>query len=243
MIDYNFILNTGITISSSGTSGDPTQYFQPPSKLKAANIVARDSQHITNLSKIYTCCKLTHAGGLLAQTLPALEIGAEVCIKNFSAYDFIKDIPYFTHTHLTPLHAKAIMLTKGFEFLNFKGIWITCGAEPVSWQIIESFVSKGATFMVNWGMSEIGPIAINTVFDDLYKVIEYKEYATTDISILGDNFYCDYKIENGELVVKGDICVFDGWYNTKDKVKLINDILFYQGRTNKDIDIWVSQKK
>ena len=42
--------------------------------------------------------------------------------------------------------------------------------------------------------------------------------------------------ENGELVVKGDICIYDDWYQTKDKVKEVDGVLFYLGRTNKEVD-------
>jgi hypothetical protein len=86
------ILSNGITIHSSGTSGEPNAYFQSPNKIKIANELARDRQQIDKSSKVYTCCKITHAGGLLAQTLPALEIGAEVDIEDFNAYAFVRKI-------------------------------------------------------------------------------------------------------------------------------------------------------
>jgi acyl-CoA synthetase (AMP-forming)/AMP-acid ligase II len=241
-IDYKFILENGITISSSGTSGIRKEYFQTPEKIKAANRVAVEAQKISKNSRIYTCCKTTHAGGLLAQTLPALSIGATVDIEKFSAYDFVRKVKNYTHTHITPLHAKAIMMTKGFKEINLKGIRITCGADPVTWDVIESFVSRGAIFITNWGMSEIGPIAINTVFDTLDKVLEYKSKAPSNATILGDNFYCDYKIVDSELAVKGDICIYNNWYFTKDKVELKNNILFYKGRTNVEVDFFSPKK-
>ena len=241
-IDIDEILKNGITIQSSGTSGTPKSFFQSPAKIKAANLVALESQNITKASKIYTCCKLTHAGGLLAQTVPALSIGADVDIVKFSAYDFVRDINKYTHSHITPLHAKAIMLTKGFKSLDLSGIWITCGAEPVTWDIVESFVDRGATFMTNWGMSEIGPIAVNTVFKNLDEVYFHKSLTPDNATLLGDRYYCDIKIENQELVAKGDISIYNDWYYTKDKVVKIDNRLYYLGRTNKEIDIWKSIK-
>jgi acyl-coenzyme A synthetase/AMP-(fatty) acid ligase len=232
------ILSNGIVIHSSGTSGDPKEYFQSPLKIKAGNIVARDRQHIAKSSKIYTCCKISHAGGLLAQTLPAIEIGAEVDIEDFNAYTFVKKIKNYTHSHITPLHARAIMMTKGFRDLDLTGVWITCGADPVTWDIIESFVSKGATFLANWGMSEIGPIAINTVFDSMDKIGHYKSLCPNNATILGDVAACEFKTVNSELHVKGDISIYNDWYATKDKVISVQGILFYQGRTNKEIDLW-----
>lgn len=236
--DYKEILSNGITIHSSGTTNQPTPYFQSPEKIKIANEIARLRQQISKSSKIYTCCKLTHAGGLLAQTLPALEIGAQVDIEDFNAYQFVKKIKNYTHTHITPLHAKAIMMTKQFHHLDLTGIWVTCGADPVTWHIIESFVNKGAKFLTNWGMSEVGPIAISTLFDSIEKTLYYKSLCPADATILGDVASCEVKLVDNELFVRGKISIYDDWYATKDKVVSKQAVLFYQGRTNKEIDLW-----
>jgi len=242
MINYKDILTNGITITSSGTSGPVKSFFQSPEKLKHANHVALASQGITKDSKVYTCCKTTHAGGLLAQTLPALSIGATVDVVNFNAYDFVRDVKNYTHTHITPKHAQAIMLTKGFKDLDLSGVWITCGADPVTWDIIEAFVLRGAVFMTNWGMSEIGPVAINKVFSDIETVREFKESAPDNSTILGDAKYCEYKVVDNELYVRGDTCIFDDWYATKDTVVVQNDTLFYTGRKNVVVDLYNPQK-
>jgi len=240
--DFRQILSNGIVIHSSGTSGSPKSYFQSPLKIKTANEVALNRQQISKSSKVYTCCKLTHAGGLLAQTLPALEIGAEVDIEDFNAYSFVRKIKNYTHSHITPLHAKAIMMTKGFRNLDLTGVWITCGADPITWDIIESFVSKGARFLANWGMSEVGPIAINTLFDSMDKVFYYKSLCPSNATILGDIASCDFKITDRELWVRGNISIYEDWYATKDLVVNNQGILFYQGRTNKEIDLWNPMK-
>lgn len=241
-LNYQKILQTGVEIYSSGTSGQPKPFFQTPEKLESANKVAVASQRISKESKIYTCCKITHAGGLLAQTLPAISIGASVDIEPFNAYTFVKKIKNYTHTHITPLHAKAIMLTKGFQTLDLTGVWVTCGADPVTWDIIEAFVERGAIFMTNWGMSEIGPTAINTTFTSMEQVKKIKQFSPTDATILGNVFWCDWKIDQGELIVKGDISIFNGWYPTKDKVLFRSDYLYYLGRTNKEVNLCIPQK-
>ncbi len=71
-------------------------------------------------------------------------------------------------------------------------------SDPVEWYIIESFVGKGAAFMVNWGMSEIGPLTINKVFYNSDQIQEVKRQET----ILGDTYYCDWKIKDNKLFVK-----------------------------------------
>ena len=226
------ILKKGIELSSSGTTGSPKKIYQSPSKLKNANKVARECQKISSKSKIYTVCKMQHAGGLLAQTLPAFEVGADIDIEEFNAYKFCKKITNYTHTHLTPNHAKAIRLTKSFENIDLNGIWVTCGSEPVEWDLIIDFVKKGCNFMVNWGMTEIGPCAINTVFKNLESVLDYKERAING-TLIGDKTYCDTKIINNKLYVKGSISVFnDKWFDTKDIVALNKNKEFYiQGRS------------
>ena len=226
------ILKNGIELNSSGTTGSQKKIYQSPSKLKNANKVSRECQEISSKSKIYTVCKMEHAGGLLAQTLPAFEVGAGIDIDKFNAYKFCKKITNYTHTHLTPSHAKAIRLTKSFSNIDLKGIWITCGSEPVEWNLIIDFVKKGCNFMVNWGMTEVGPCAINTVFKNLESVLEYKKRAING-TLMGDRTYCDTKIKNNTLHVKGNISVFeDNWFNTKDIVTLNEKKEFYiQGRS------------
>lgn len=88
--DYKQILSNGITIHSSGTTNQPIPYFQSPEKIKTANKIGMPRQQISKSSKVYTCCKLSYAGGLLAQTLPVLEIDADDDIGEFNAYTFVK---------------------------------------------------------------------------------------------------------------------------------------------------------
>ena len=229
--NLKLILEHGITINTSGTTGEPKSITQTPKKMKFADEIAIDSQQLTKNSKIYTVCKIQHAGGLLAQTLPGIRLGAEVVIDDFNAYRWVREINKYTHSHLTPNHAKAIMKTKGWRLLDLTGVWITCGSDPVPWDTISAFVEKGATFMANWGMTEVGPCAINTVFETLDKVEEYKQ----ELTIVGDRFYCDTKVgPDGQLYVKGDISVYgDNWFATKDVVKEENNCYYYKSRLNK----------
>lgn len=231
MPNFKEILKNGITILSSGTTGEPKHIFQSPEKLRAANKVAVSSQLLSEHSKIYTVCKMEHAGGLLAQTLPGYSIDAVIDIEPFNAYTFVKKIKNYTHTHITPDHGRAIMLTKGFKDLDLRGITVTCGSDPVTWDIIESFVERGCTFIANWGMSEVGPIAINTTFRHMGDVEHFKSLCPEGATILGDTSYVLFRINNKSVLeVKGDICVYDDWYVTNDVVEMVDGILFYKGR-------------
>ena len=227
------ILEEGITINSSGTTGTPKSIFQSPDKLTAANRAAINSQSITPDSRIYTVCRMQHAGGLLAQTLPAYSVGATIVVEPFNAYTWVREIVNYTHSHITPAHGQAIRSTKGFSTLDLSNIWITCGSDPVQWDLIRAFVERGATFMANWGMTEIGPCAINATFKTIEEVDAAQSRASTG-TILGNTFYCDYQVVNNELWVKGDISVYGNeWYRTGDIVtKNMLGELFYTGRAN-----------
>jgi acyl-CoA synthetase (AMP-forming)/AMP-acid ligase II len=226
------ILKEGTDLLTSGTTGDPKTIFQSPEKLYHANLTALQSQDITKESNIYTVCKMSHAGGLLAQTLPAFSIGANITVETFNPYRFNKEITKYTHTHLTPTHGRILALTKGFKHLDLTGIHVTCGSDPVHWDMIESFVSKGATFTANWGMSEVGPCAINTTFTSLEQVKDYKSRSIDGATLLGDKTYCSVDIRDNELYVKGDISVHgDKWFATGDMVTVNrNGEFYYLGR-------------
>ena len=231
MIDYKNILNDGIEISSSGTTGPAKMVFRTPSNLRACIDVAIDAQHLTRSSKVLTVTRITHAGGLLAQTLPAYSIGAEFKVQQFNAFSFLKDFKDYTHTFLAPAQMTALMNTKGFKDCDLTGKRILGGSDSVTWEMIESFVSKGAIVQPNWGMSEIGPIVINIEFDSMDKVQYVKERTPDEYTIMGDTYYCDWKIIDHELYVKGPTSIYNDWYATGDIVALdMGKRMYYLGR-------------
>jgi acyl-CoA synthetase (AMP-forming)/AMP-acid ligase II len=228
-MNFKDILAKGVTIASSGTTGAPKKIFRTPENLKSCVEIALDSQKITSKSKVLTVTRMTHAGGLLAQSLPAYYAGAELKIQTFNPYTFLKDFNNYTHTFLTPDHMKSLMNTKEFKNCDLSGKWILTGSNPVSWDIIKAFVYQGATVQPNWGMSEIGPIVINSTFNSLLDVYEYK-YKIKGGFILGDNIYCDVKVKDNKLFVKGPTCYKSGWLDTKDIVTKFENIFCYVGR-------------
>ena len=50
---------------------------------------------------------------------------------------------------------------------------------------------------------------------------------------MGNKTYIDTKIINNQLYVKGEICVFDDWFATGDKVKKIDDNFWFDKRIDK----------
>lgn len=243
--DFAKILAEGIMLGSSGSTGPSKSLFQPPEKLRRAGQVARESQQIDAHSRVLTCCRMTHAGGLLAQTLPAWEVGAAVDIIPFNAYAWVRSIKDYTHTHLTPGHCQAIMLTHDFWDLDLSGTWITIGADPVPWPTLRAFVGRGARVMTNWGMTEVGPMAINTVFDSLQQVDDLARSAPAQSSYLGQRAWCDVELRQGLLWVRGDISIYgDQWFCTGDLVSQDQQGHFwYHGRQGRPVEeLWQSRK-
>lgn len=230
------VVKNGITIHTSGSSGEPKEIFQPPEKILADAKNAAHVQGITKDSLVYTCLNPTRAGGLFAQTIPALLVGATVDYDKFSPYEYVRVANKYTHTHLTPKQAKAVMLTKGFQTLDLSGKIFLIGSEPVTWDIIDAFIEKGATVITIWGMTEIGVNAILHKFRSVFDVVAAKVKTPNNATILGNISYCDWKIKDECLWVKGDICVYDDWFNTKDLVIEKNGWLFYKGRKGTPVD-------
>jgi acyl-CoA synthetase (AMP-forming)/AMP-acid ligase II len=224
---YNDILRLhstrGVDILSSGTTGTQKHIHRTPENLKACNKVAIDAQMITTKSRVYTCTKMDHAGGLLLQTLPAYTLGCDIHITQFNPYQFLTEFQDYSHTFLPPKMCQAVMNTKGFSTCDLTGKIISMGSDRTASSEIQAFIDKGAIVVANWGMSEVGPNAINKVYrkgDEL----DFTE------NILGDTTYCDTKIVGKELYVKGDISIHDDWFATGDLVTYENDCYWYQGR-------------
>ena len=226
------VIDKGITIKTSGSSGVPKEVYQPPAKIKADALNAIEVQEITKSSSVYTCLSLERAGGLFAQSIPALLVGAKLTIEPFSPYQYVRVADKYTHTHLTPKQAKAVMLTKGFKNLDLKGKVFLIGSEPVTWDIIDAFIERGATVITIWGMTEVGVNAILHKFKSVFDVTAAKTKAPANSTILGNISYCNWKIgENDCLWVRGNISAYDDWFNTKDQV-LVDEWgwLWYTGR-------------
>lgn len=224
-------LSKGGYLYTSGTTGKKKRIYQSPVKLRHACRVAVEAQNITKDSRILTVCNMDHAGGALAQTLPALSVGAHVCVDGFNAFAFEKQVKDYTHTHLTPGHIELLRRTKGYHEARYDGLWVTCGSDRVHWWMIEYFVKRGATFMSNWGMTECGPVAVYSIFNNMEKVQVYKTMCPEKGTIMGDTVCVNYKIlPTAEMSVQGKICVHEHPIHTGDRVWDKDGILYYMGR-------------
>lgn len=234
---FNDVIENGKIIYTSGTSGEPKAIEQTPSKIAIDAKNACHVQGITNSSIIYTCLSPEKAGGLFAQTIPALSVGATVDLVRFNPYDYVRNVAKYTHSHLTPKQAKGVMKTKTFKTLDLEGHVFLVGSEPVTYDIIEAFVERGCEVILIWGMTEIGPNAIMHRFTNMNEVKSMKEITPQNSTILGNIFNCYFKImDRRHLWVMSDTCVYDDWYDTKDQVLESDGVLFYTGRDGTTVD-------
>lgn len=223
-------IESGVHISSSGTTGIPKTIFRSPENIKKCNHTAVIAQEISKDSSIYTVTRMSHAGGLLAQTLPAISVGAKVKVEPLNPYNFLKEFQNHTHTFLPPSMMKAIMRTKSFANYDFSGKRVLTGSEPICYDTITAYVERGAIVQPNWGMSEIGPIAILATFKNSEDIEKARATAPNDAPILGDTFFVDYKIVDDELYVRSEMCIYDDWFATGDIVAENAGRLYYLGR-------------
>lgn len=214
----------GAHIYSSGTTGEPKKIYRSPENIRKCSQVAAKRQNITSSSSVFTVTRMTHAGGLLLQSIPAVMQGASLEVEPFNAWTFVEKFKRHTHTFLAPGMVEALIKTKSFKTADFTGKFIALGSDRIPAYHVNELTGKGATVLSNWGMSEVGPCVINK----LYEPDELELYD----NVMGDNIDCMWRITNGVLEVKTSMCVYDGWFPTGDRVIYKEGTLFYEGRHN-----------
>jgi acyl-coenzyme A synthetase/AMP-(fatty) acid ligase len=216
----------GIFMFSSGSTGVRKDIWMPGTMIEANADNAIDCQQLSFEDKILTVCSLNHTGGTNAQTIPALLCGAHTIIEPFNAFNFFRLLTEhnITVSHLIPVHID--MLIKINPDIKLPTLrLITAGSDCVYPHHIDFWISRGVEFVANYGMTEAGPIIINHRYlpgEDL------TSHATG--VVLGDTYWCDYKIINGELYLKGACINVDDWLATGDCVEQLGPWMFYKGR-------------
>jgi acyl-CoA synthetase (AMP-forming)/AMP-acid ligase II len=212
---------------SSGTSSNIRKTIRLPESMILKNAeVAQLCQRITSNDKILTVCSLHHTGGLNAQTLPGLMIGAHVLLKKFNAYTFLKELEEhdISLTHLIPVMNTALANTKN-NLVPSKLRLVVSGSDCVSKGHANFWLDKNINFMINYGMTEAGPIIINHEFTkgDTLEIF--------DIGVpLGTSCWCNYNIDNTELFLNGDVIHIPSWLATGDCVSKHGRWFVYHGR-------------
>ena len=224
----NFLSEFSIILRTSGSTGE-SKFIRQPARMIYSNLLnAVKLQKLTKEDRILTVSSLFHAGGIHVQTLPGLYAGATVDIHKFTP-SVINKAPY-TATHLIPRQAELLIKAFKQNKVNFKSYrLIVCGSDVVSRKVVDFFIDRVDEFIVNYGMTEAGPIIINHSFKSKQEL--GKVYSKLSRShFLGTNCWCDYRIINNELYLFGENVCFDNFLRTGDKVRQIDDRFYFRGR-------------
>jgi acyl-CoA synthetase (AMP-forming)/AMP-acid ligase II len=187
---------------------------------------ASDSQNLSSNDNILTVCSLNHTGGINAQSLPGLLVGSHVVVDNFNPYTILNKINQYniSVTHFVPIMIDALLKLKKIKNINNLRLAVA-GSDCIKVEHAEFFLKNNIPFMVNYGLTQAGPIIINHTFTSV------KELEIFNIGIpLGSKIYCDYQINNGELLLKGPCVSSNDWLQTDDCVRLYNSWFLYTGR-------------
>lgn len=215
-----------LILYSSGSTGTRKQIIIPENMiLKNANnsVIC---QELTSKDKILTVCSLNHTGGLNAQTMGGLTVGAHVIVKEFNPFNFFKilDNENITVTHLIPIMIDSLIKVNNRKLPPNLRI-VMAGSDCVGKHHIKFWNDLNVAFILNYGLTEAGPVIIN------HKFIDNQELEVFDIGVpIGSTVWCDYKIIDNELYLKGDEINTKEWLLTGDCVELINEWFFYRGR-------------
>jgi len=212
----------GMYVYSSGSTGYRKSIFIPESMLLANADVAINVQDITSDDIIYNTCSMNHTGGLNAQVIPGLLRGCSIIIEEFDAFKFNNRIKETgaTITHVVP---KMLQALRKVNRHNLK--LIAAGSDCMYRQYVEKYLRAGVPFMINYGMSEAGPIIINHIFKSLDELLVFDNGIP-----LGDLVHCEYKIIDRELYLKGNNVNTNDWLSTGDCVTQIGNWIYYNGR-------------
>jgi acyl-CoA synthetase (AMP-forming)/AMP-acid ligase II len=211
---------------SSGSTGN-RKSIKLDEKLLFANFKnAQDCQNLTNLDKILTICSLNHTGGINAQSLPGLLSGSHVIVEKFNPYSLsgLLKKHEITVTHLIPVMIDTLLKIKKFNVPPGLKL-VVAGSDCVKKEHVEFFLDRQTPFMINYGLTEAGPIIINHKFTDK-KELSIFEHGVP----LGKIVWCNYSINEKELYLKGDCVATDDWLLTGDCVYKKEDWFMYQGR-------------
>jgi acyl-CoA synthetase (AMP-forming)/AMP-acid ligase II len=215
-----------IVLYSSGSTGTRKQIIISEEMILKNATNSVNCQSLNSEDKILTVCSLNHTGGINAQTIAGLTIGAHIIVKEFNPFNFFKilETENITVTHLIPIMIDALIKVNNSKRLrNLKTVM--AGSDCVYKHHVAFWNNLGVDFIVNYGLTEAGPIIINHKFTNGSSLDVFDRGVP-----LGTNVWCDYRIDDGELLLKGKEVNTEEWLRTGDCVEILGDWFLYRGR-------------
>jgi acyl-CoA synthetase (AMP-forming)/AMP-acid ligase II len=215
-----------IVLYSSGSTGSRKQIFVPEEMILKNADNSVKCQNLSKDDKILTVCSLNHTGGINAQTIAGLTVGAHIIVKEFNPFNFFKilETEKITVTHLIPIMIDSLIKVDNARYLEDLRI-VMAGSDCVYKHHVEFWNNLSVDFIVNYGLTEAGPIIIN------HKFTKGSSLDVFDQGVpLGTDVWCDYKINDGELLLKGKEVNSEEWFKTGDCVEVYKNWILYKGR-------------
>jgi acyl-coenzyme A synthetase/AMP-(fatty) acid ligase len=218
----------GIMLFSSGSSsGNRKCIFMSDRMIMSNAKNATKCQSLTFADTILTVCSLNHTGGLSAQTIAGLLTGSHIIVEQFNAFNFLRLIAQHnvTVTHLIPVMINALIKVNSDTRMPSLRL-VMAGSDCVNKEHVEYWLSKGVPFIVNYGMTEAGPIIINHKFSPGDDLTIFSQGVP-----LGTTAWCQVAVSDGILKLKGSpLIVNNVWFDTGDCVEQYNEWFLYKGR-------------
>ena len=217
----------GLYLYTSGTTGGVRRAVKLTDTMIVAN--AHNSIALHNMTPydiVYTVCSMRHTGGINAQTIAALLCGAHVIVEAFNPYRFYErcsDIGA-TISHLTPRMIDALAGVKNKQTTRLEVV--TCGSDCVYRRHVEHFIEQDIDFIINYGLTQAGPILINHRFT---KGSDLSVFDKAGVP-LGTIAWCEIMFIGANMWVKGDSVSSDTWLATDDGVYQAGEWYMYRGR-------------
>lgn len=213
-----------LVLWSSGSSGVRKPIVLTDKMLCANADNAIQCNGITHEDVVYTVCSMRHTGGINAQSLPALLAGAHVIVEPFNAFTFFRRIVEIgaTITHIVPRMMKALRGVS--DVLTPTLRTVMCGSDCVERWHVEFFIERGCDYIINYGLTEAGPIIINHRFKPGDDTSIFERGVP-----LGTVAWCELVFAGSQLGLIGD-CVMGGSVLTGDCVYKNGDWYIYRGR-------------
>ena len=218
----------GIMLFSSGSSSGNRKCIFMSDRMIMANVEnATECQSLTFTDTILTVCSLNHTGGLSAQTIAGLLAGSHIIVEQFNAFNFLRLITQHnvTVTHLIPVMIDALIkVNSNIEISSLR--LVMAGSDCVKQEHVEYWLSKSVPFIVNYGMTEAGPIIINHKFSPGDDLTIFSQGVP-----LGTTTWSQVDIIEGVLMLRGSSLIINNvWFNTGDCVEKYNEWFIYNGR-------------
>lgn len=153
-----------LLVYTSGTTGQPKGALHTQAGMLANIDMAVAVQGFTAAERVLAVLPLFHVGGLCIQVLPALAVGAAVCLHaRFDPGAWLADLGAWrpSTSLLVPAVMQAILAHPGWPAADLSALrFLNSGSSIVPVALIAAFHARGLAVAQVYGSTETGPLSI-----------------------------------------------------------------------------------